>query len=343
MALSKKQISDIRDELSSSQNPLFLFHDDADGLCSFLLLYRLHGDGKGIVIKTTPRVTTQFLPKVAEYAPDKIFILDLAMLDQEFVDAVKRPVIWIDHHDPQDLDNVKSYNPRRTGNDCHPVSYLCYLVAKQDQWISMCGSIGDWFLPPEFEEFRKEYPDLFEAEIKQPDDVLFETRFGELIRILSFILKGKTGDVMKCVRILTRIESPYELLNRETAQARYIYKRYAKINDEYVHLRKDALAAATDDPFLVFIYPDHKISLTKDLANEVLHHHRDKIIIIGREKDDEVKLSLRAQNHVIPPILQHALKGLNGYGGGHEHACGACVKKAEFKMFLENFRGGIGN
>ena len=118
------KIKQIREELDFCKRPLFFFHDDPDGVCSFLLMYRHVKEGKGICIKSSPKVDMKFLPKVEEYQPDKIFILDLALVNQDFLDAVKVPVIWIDHHDPADREHVKYYNPRiEDPKDNTPVSY----------------------------------------------------------------------------------------------------------------------------------------------------------------------------------------------------------------------------
>ena len=35
-------------------------------------------------------------------------------------------------------------------------------------------------------------------------------------------------------------------------------------------------------------------------------------------------------------MLENALKGVEGYGGGHEHACGAVVKAEDFSQFVKN-------
>ncbi len=37
-------------------------------------------------------------------------------------------------------------------------------------------------------------------------------------------------------------------------------------------------------------------------------------------------------------IIEKALVGISGYGGGHEHACGACVKVEDFNQFIDNFK-----
>jgi nanoRNase/pAp phosphatase (c-di-AMP/oligoRNAs hydrolase) len=84
---------------------------------------------------------------------------------------------------------------------------------------------------------------------------------------------------------------------------------------------------------------DDTLSLTKDLANEMLHRHKDKVIVLGREKSGEVRCSLRSgPQKPILPALQRALLGIQGYGGGHEHAVGCAVKKEDFERFLSNLR-----
>lgn len=156
--LSNKQIEEIKEELDNCKNPLYFFHDDPDGLCSFLLLYRYRKEGHGIIVKrATPQVDKQFIPKVDSYNPDKIFILDLAVVEQEFIDKVKVPVIWVDHHEPLKRDNVKYFNPRLIKKNSNiPVTYICYQINKKDLWIAMCGCIGDWFIPDFFDEFKKD-------------------------------------------------------------------------------------------------------------------------------------------------------------------------------------------
>ncbi len=220
MALSPAQIQQIRDNLDNCKNPLFFFDDDQDGLCSFLQLYRYKKEGKGIIVKTTPKLGTVFVKKVEEYQPDKIFILDLAVVEQDFLDEMKVPVIWIDHHGPFERHNVKYFNPRIANwEDNHPTSYMCYQVVQQDLWIATLGCVADWFIPSFIRDFQKQFPDLVDKPYKTPGDILYNSKLGHLIRIFSFVLKGRTDDVMKCVKILTRIESPYEILNKEVRRA----------------------------------------------------------------------------------------------------------------------------
>lgn len=341
MALSKIQISQIKEYLDNCKNPLFFFDDDQDGLCAFLQLYRYKKEGKGMIVKTTPKLGTVFVRKVEEYQPDKIFILDVAVVEQDFLDEMKMPVIWIDHHGPFERDNVKYFNSRISDwEDNHPTSYMCYQVVKQDLWIATIGCVADWFIPPFISEFKKELPGLINEPYKMPGDIIYNTKLGHLIRIFSFVLKGKTNEVMKCIKVLTRIESPYEILNQETAQGRFIYRHFEQMNRLYEPLLKDVLKTTekAKDKLVIYTYKDDKSSFTSDLSNEAIYMHPDKIVLIAREKNDEMKCSLRSTKVILPPIIEKCLVGLNGYGGGHEYACGLNIKTYHFDEFLKRFR-----
>ena len=339
MALSEKQVKEIREELDNCKNPLFFFDDDQDGLCAFLLLYRYKKEGHGIVMKSA--LGKSFLRKIDEYTPDKIFILDIADAEPDFLDELKVPVVWIDHHGTSQKKNVKYYNPRVSNRDDNfPTSFLCYQAVEQDLWLAALGCVADWFIPDFIKDFKKEYPELAKIKYKYPGDIIYGTQLGHLIRIFSFILKGRHKDVMKSVKILTRTKSPYEILNQENPEGKLIYKIYEHANKSYEPLLSDFTESAkkSKDKVIAYAYKDDNSSFTSDLSNEAVHRFPDKIIIIAREKGDEMKCSLRGSKILIPEKLQKALVGLEGYGGGHEHACGLNIKTRNFEEFLKRFR-----
>jgi single-stranded DNA-specific DHH superfamily exonuclease len=335
--LTQKDYDNIRQELDNCKRPMFFFDDDPDGLCSFLLFYRYVKEGKGVVVKSSPELKPMFLKTVENYKPDKIFIVDKPMVSPDFIEKVKVPIIWVDHHELKQNTGTKYFNSRDSGFG-EPTSCICYRVVKQDLWIAMCGSVGDWYLPDFKKEFSEKYPDLLSSKIKKPEKALYETRLGEIIRILSFILKGKTSEVMKCVKILTRINDPYELIESKTARASFIMKRYRKVEKNYKELLDRAIKSKDKSKILLFTY-SNKMSFTGDLSNELLYKFPKKLTIVAREKDGEMKCSLRASSHIsVSKIVEKALLGVNGYGGGHEHACGACIKKEDFGKFVENIK-----
>ncbi|MEA2036569.1 MAG: DHH family phosphoesterase [Nanoarchaeota archaeon] len=337
--LAKGDINKIKEELDNCKNPLFFFHDDPDGLCSFLLLYRYMREGHGVVFKSKPGLGKNFLKYIEDYGPDKVFILDIPLVDQEFIDGAKVPVIWVDHHTPQERSNVKYFNPRiNNEGDGVSVTRICYEVVKQDMWIAATGCIGDWQIPDFFEDFKKEYGHLADVETDNPGKVYFETKLGRLVRVFSYILKGKTSEVIKCFKILTRVEHPDEILEQNTSQGKFIYKRFEKINEEYEGLLNDALKKVGKDKLLIYVYSENQMSFSGDLSNELLYRHPDKLVIIGREKSGEVRMSLRSSKVELQGVIEKALLGLEGYGGGHEYACGANVKREDFDKFIENIR-----
>ncbi|MEM2121277.1 MAG: DHH family phosphoesterase [Candidatus Woesearchaeota archaeon] len=344
MAILKEDLIKIKNLLDEASRPIYFFDDDPDGLSSFLLFYRYKKTGKGIVIKSSPVLEEKYASKVNEYYADTVFVLDKPITSQEFVDAcLPGKVIVIDHHEPIKLNNALYFNPRIENNlDNRPVSYWCYRVVKQDLWIAMTGMIGDWFLSKKLKEkLSKEYPELLPREIEKPEDALYKTKLGTLSRVFSFILKGKTTEVMKAVKILTRIEHPNEILNQETPRGKFIYKKYLKVNKEYNSLLKQILKRDKKEEIIVFTYPGKKMSFTGELSNEILYRYPNKINIIGRVKSGEVKCSIRASKYNLPEIIKKSLVGVRGYGGGHLHACGASIKEEDFPLFIKKFKENI--
>ncbi len=339
--LSEKQISDIRECIKESNNPLYFFDDDIDGLCSYILLYQKYKKGKGIAIKSNPTLDIEYLRKVEEHNPDLVIILDKPNVSQEFIDKTNVPMIWIDHHTPVEREGIKYYNPRVKEPDAYvPTSNIIYEISGGQVWIAFIGTVGDYSIPNFIEEFREKYLGLIGNE-KEPGKISYGTEAGKLIRIYNFILKGKTSEVNKCISILTKIEDPYEILSKETARGKYIYKRYEKVEKEYKELLEKAEKWVKEDKFLVFIYPSKKISLTADLSNELSYKHPDKIVVVGREKDGDIRMGLRGKEKRIDIALKKALVGIRGYGGGHEFACGGNVKKEDFQKFIEQLREAV--
>ena len=341
--LTPQEVAAVREEMVNCQRPIFFFHDDPDGLASFMLCYRFLKEGKGIPIKAYPRITSEFARKAEEAGADKVFILDVAMVDQEFIDAVKVPVIWVDHHAPLERDRVKYFNPRVSRGVNVPTPVLIWQVMgedrPQDLWIAVTGAIGDWYFPDFAPIFQDAYPDLLPKTVSSVEEALFNTEIGTLVKVFSFNLKGAMSEVSKSVKILTRIDDPYEILKQTTPRGKLLWKKYVEINKEYEILKEKALKNVSNDKLFVFTYHDDKLSLTKDLANELLYIFKDKVVILGRKRSGEVRCSLRAPASVnLLKALEKALVGIEGYGGGHEQACGAGIKEHDFEHFLDNLR-----
>jgi len=337
------QLKELREHLVKAKNPLFLFDSDPDGICSFLLFRKFCGKGYWTMVKSTPIVDMNYIKKVENYNPDIIFILDKPLVSQEFIDAANRPIVWLDHHPATKMERVKYYNPRiKDPQDNRPTSYWAYQVVKENLWLGVIGSIADWHFPEFAEEFSKEYPDLLPKDIKTVEKALYESEIGKIIEIIAFNLKGESKDVKGSVSSMIKINSPYEILKQDSSQAKYVCKRAIKIKKEYDSLIKDANKKINEkENIIVYVYPSRKTSLTAEIANVLLYRYPDKVIVVGREKNDEIKMSLRYMKGNLPTIIETALVGLNGFGGGHEHSSGCTVSKSDFPTFIEAIKAQI--
>jgi single-stranded DNA-specific DHH superfamily exonuclease len=340
MALTEEQLKELRQAFDSSARPVILFDDDPDGLASFLLIYRHIREGKGIPVKNAPELGPELAQKVNDYGPDLVIIVDVPIVNQEFIDKVKTSIVWVDHHPLVERKGLAYYNPRAENpDDNSPTSYWVYKALKENLWIAMTGMIGDWFMPEQeiIDEFIASHPALLSPDIKRPEVALHNSRLGELIRIISFNLKGKASDVMKSVKVLTRIKDPFEILEQKTPAGNFIYKKYNKLREKYDALMQ-SIKVKPDEKLVLFSYKSPDYSFSAEISNELIYKHPDKIILVVWEYGGEYKCSLRSTKIKLPPLIEKALEGVNGYGGGHDHAAGACIKIAEFEQFVENIR-----
>ena len=341
--LTEEEVTLLRNELETAQNPLFFYDGDCDGLTSFLLLYRLHYRGKGIGLTSTARALDEkFVRKVQELQPDKIFILDIPTVTQEFIDQTKKPTFWIDHHPPLQRTNVHYFNPRLKDPEAYvPTSRMAWQVSQkeEDLWIATAGCMGDFHLPDFLDTFIAKYPQFLTQKEDLPT-MLFKRPVGRLVKFFFFIQKGPQAEVRRSVKVLTRIQSVEEIFQQTTAQGKYLFKRFEQINQKYSVLLKQAKKAVTKNKLILFNYTEDQWSFTANVANELSGLYPQKIVLIVRKKSGEMKCSLRGKKVSQP--LQKALLGIEGYGGGHPDACGAVIKEKDWESFLGQFKKAIG-
>lgn len=333
--LTQNQIKEIREHLESSQNPLFFFDNDLDGLSSFLLFCRFLGHGKGVAIKSFPKLDESYTRKIRELNPDKIFILDKPMVSEEFIEYCAQhglPIIWIDHHEPQKMKDVNYYNPmngKKPSNE--PVSYLCWQVVQRDDWIALLGCLNDWYLPEFTKDFSRKYPGLLDN-IKSPGDARFKTEIGKILMILSFAMKDSTTNVMRMIRILIDTQTPYEIVSGDKKYDP-IMRRYKQINKTYKKLFGKAQEQSRGK--ILFFQYSGDMSISRELCNELYYRHPGKIVVVAYVKGEKVNISLSSSKHDLRPIVAAALKEVEGSGGGHPQACGASIQVKDLEKFKE--------
>ena len=336
--LTKKEIKLVREELVTAKNPLFFHDGDGDGLAAFLLLYRMHREGKSISLTSTSYLGKMFLRKVWELNPDKVFILDIPVVEQDFLNEVRRPVFWIDHHPPLERYNVKYLNPRFKDPDAYiPTSRMAYQISgnESDLWIATAGCLADYYMPDFIDKFIKKYPQYLPKK-KDLSTTVFKSPVSKLVKLFFFLQKGPQSEVRKSIKVLSRIHHPDEIFKQETNQGKFLYKRFVQINKMYESLLKEAKKCVTRSKLLLFNYTEEKWSFTANLSNELSALYSKKYIIIARRKSGEMKCSLRGKN--VQSVLEKSLVNIEGRGGGHPDACGAVIKERDWDRFLVAFK-----
>jgi single-stranded DNA-specific DHH superfamily exonuclease len=342
--LTTKQVKEIKEHLNKAQNPLFFFDNDPDGLCSFLLLQRFIGRGKGVPVRSFPGLNKEYFRKVFELGADYVFILDKPIVEKDFFEEAEKvnlPVVWIDHHiiEKEKIPSfVNYYNPifNKPKSD-EPVTTLCYQVSnkKDDLWIAVAGSISDGFVPKFYGEFEKKYPELaFKS--KKAFDVFYKSQIGKIARIFGFGLKDRTTNVINMIRFLMKVKTPHEVLE-ENSKNYMMHKRFNQIRSIYQKLLQKAILIGKKQKGLLFFQYGGDLSISADLANELCYLFPDQIIVVVYNKGVKANISMRGKNS--RELLLKSIKGLeNATGGGHEYAVGGKINIEDIEKFKENLK-----
>lgn len=335
--LKPEQLAEIREHLENAKNPVFFFDNDPDGLCSFLLLQRYIGRGRGVAIKSLPDMDTAYFKRVEEFKADYIFVLDKPMINPGFIEAAEKaniPLVHIDHHNVPKTNIKYYYNTFYESGKNEPVSYLCYKIAnkKEDAWIAAIGCITDSYLPEFIEDMKKQYPELIDAAYKNAFDILYTTKFGEICQIISFGLRDKTSNVVSMMKFLMKAGSPTDL-TEENPKTKSFLKRFKEINEKYQKIVKSARENVSGE-LLWFTYAGD-LSINQYVANELFYRYPHKVIVLAYTKSSIVNLSLRWEKDIRTATVNAIAQIEGATGGGHEHATGARVSKDKLDFFKE--------
>jgi single-stranded DNA-specific DHH superfamily exonuclease len=338
--LTLKQLKELREHLDKSQNPLFLFDNDVDGLCSAAILQRASGKGKSVAIKTFPGLDQSYLRRIDELNPDYVFILDKAEIDLDFLKGVHErslPVICIDHHpvklDKEKTELAKFYNSAETGEE--PTTYLAHMIyeREEDEWLAMIGCIGDVYKPDFAKSFAKNNPELFNNSYSA-FDALFKTEIGRVASMLNFGLKDTTTNVLGIIRLLNKAKNVYDLLE-ENANTKTLHKRYKELNT--ICQKQVEKGNKNAGKKMVYLEYSGETSMSAEISNRLMFDHPEKDIIVVFNKNEAARISLRGKNakKIVDNVV---LKIPHSMGGGHEVACGAKIPSEEVENFKQSLK-----
>lgn len=348
--LTQKQISKIKEHLNNAQNPLFLFDNDPDGLCSFILLQKYIGRGKGVPVKSAFLDKNSFR-KINELNPDYLFILDIPTVSEKFFEEIQKinlPVVWIDHHNTEKnkIPNfVNYYNPLLGKNFPSSTTYLCYEVTKrkEDLWLVIAGSVSDNFVPEVYGEFKKLYPNL-SIDSSDAFEILYNSKIGVVAHLFDCGLKDKTTNVVKMIKFLIKAKSPYEILEK-TSENREMHDKYQIINKKLKKFLEQAQEQAKESDKLIFFEYGGDTSISAEISNSLKYLFPGKIIFIAYASESNSFANISGRGENVKKILNKVLQqgGFeNARGGGHENAVGARIMKKDLTKFKELVKEAVG-
>ena len=336
--LKTEELTKIKGFLEASQNPIFLFDNDVDGLCSFLILRRALGRGRGVPIKSFPKLTDQYVRKVEEFGSDAVIILDKAEVSGDFIVAVNEmgvPIMWIDHHKSESATELKSkvefYSTYPEGEPTTAIAQKIF-GRKEDDWLALVGCIGDVYKPSFAKAVEKSFPELYDYKISA-FEALHSTEIGKIVRMLNFGMMDTTTNVINLVKYMFNIKSPYDLLE-ENPRTRQLHKRYSELNEIYERQIKKALGEMDESKeVLLFSYSGH-ISMSSEIANKLYYLYPKKMVIVCFKKPEKINISIRGVGAL--KLTNKIVEKVGGaMGGGHEEATGAMVPPTGWEEFVE--------
>lgn len=341
--LTEKQITEIKEHLEKAQNPIFYYDNDCDGLCSFLLLRRYLGRGKGVAVRSFPDLNAQYARKARELNSDYVFVLDKPVISKEFFEEIAKaglPLVWIDHHNINhdflgDFSNLFVYNPARNSREeqsSEPVSYWAYKISrkKEDVWLAVAGCIADRYLPEFVVEFKERYKEFW-GNVKEPFDAYYKTEIGKIAQSFNFGLKDSTSNIVHLQNFLISCKGPEEVF-LETSINYSFRKRFNEIKRKYNALVDKAKQGVLGN--LIFFEYSGDLSISSDISNELSYVYPEKYIVVAYKKGGISNISLRGKR--VKHILERILKKIeNASGGGHEDAVGARIRTDDLNRFKE--------
>ena len=341
--LNAESLNELREVLEGSANPIFYYDNDADGLCSFLLLRRWLGRGYGIAIRGHPGLGNDFAKKAKELGADKVFVLDKPVIQDEFFEEIGNyglEIVIVDHHkdslDYADREGVVLYNDySQEDNTGRPVSAICYDVIcnKEESWIAMMGCISDHYLPEFVEEFKEKFGEYWDEKIKEPFDAYYGSEIGKFAMALNFGLKDSTSNIVKLQKYMSKIKSPDQVLAEVSGNDDF-RRKYGFLKSKFESLISDEGNIKESGKILFFDYSGD-VSMSSDIANYLSYKYKDKILIVSYVSQGFANISIRGSK--VRDVLEKVLERVSGSGGGHEDAVGARIGSKDLSMFKEEF------
>lgn len=338
----KKFITSIK----PSDRVAVIHHTDPDGVCSGVIISKVVEKvrGKKIDLRINQNhAAHRFLPETIQQLKrkkiNKVITTDLAT--DEDPAAIKKvakfaDILIIDHHPVVHkipLKNVVVIKSLLISNFgirycaakmCYDLGALVTDVSDID-WIAAVGSIGDIATGP----WKRWLSSVFKKYKLKLKKELFDTKFGEIAKIISSAETVSPKNVKECYNTLYSAKSCKHVIKSRLSRFK---KRIDKELNYYIkNIRK--LASVNG---IIYYEIKPKYNVKSPLSTILGLKYYNKTVFVVDITKNPVRISARSQKKSVKvnEALIKSIKGIKGaYGGGHEVSSAAIIPKKDYKKF----------
>jgi len=324
-----------------------IHHTDPDGVCSGVIISKVVERVRGKKIDlhlNQPHAAHRFLPETIKRLKskkiNKVITTDLAV-DEDPV-AIRKvakfaDILILDHHPvlnkfpAKNVLVIKSSLISKVGQK-YCAAKMCYDLGNTVtdisdlDWIAVVGSIGDIATEP----WKRWMSSVFKKYKLKKKKELFDTRFGEIAKIISSAETTSPKNVKECFTVM------YSAKNyRDALKARL--KRFKKnIDKELNYYIKNLNKLAEVDSNLIYYEIKPKLNVKSPLSTILGLKYPKKTVFIVDIRKNPVRVSARSQTKKVKvnEALIKSIKGIKGArGGGHPVSSAASIPKKHYKKF----------
>ena len=326
-----------------------IHHTDPDGVCSGVIIAKVveRARGKKIDLQMNQyhaahRILPETLKKLKNKKINKVITTDLAT-DEDPVAINKlskfADVLIIDHHPllyknpPKNITIIKSSMISKIGHK-YCAAKMCYDLGAQItdisdlDWLAAVGSIGDIATDP----WKKWVKSVFKKYKIKMKKQLFDTRFGEVSKIISSAETFSPKNVKECFAVLYSAKSYKDVLKSRLGR----FKK--KIDAELDYYLKNLKKLAEVNGDLIYYEIKPKYNIKSPLSTILGLKYPKKTVFVIDITKNPVRISARSQSKTkVNEVLIKSMKGIKGaHGGGHSVSSGAVIPKKDFKKFKQS-------
>jgi single-stranded DNA-specific DHH superfamily exonuclease len=332
-------------EINSKDAVIIVFNNDADGVCSCVLIekYLETKKCKPFIISQPMPPEDNLIRKIQTTVPTKIIFLDMAIdQDAQFMKKIGNlcDILIIDHHQvTKDLNSgrITHFNPRIDKPSVYQsATYLTYKLVSELMdssdllWLASVGMIADYNLD-DSQDIVKKIREKYNIE----NEKLYDSHFGRLADMISAAKATQKLSMEQLVELFLNISDPHNFDNVKNADR--LLAAFRDVENELVKIKSELESTTEKKGNIIYYKFSSPYNLRSSVSTMLSEKHRNKIVVVYEKVGSWIDVSARNQGKQfnVGHMLKKAAEGLKASGGGHEAAAGAKVPEKNWNEFRE--------